>query len=111
MGMMRSLVRGARTRFAVVVPIVLATIIVGPSVASPTTKRDVPVASSDLNGLSVTAMSGAQYGVYTPIHVLTFNASQYTVQIGLARHAVDGGEQTPSCYVSIHRWLRRRRQR
>lgn len=96
MGMMRSLVRGARTRFAVVVPIVLATIIVGPSVASPTTKRDVPVASSDLNGLSVTAMSGAQYGVYTPIHVLTFNASQYTVQIGLARHAVDGGEQTPS---------------
>jgi exopolysaccharide biosynthesis protein len=90
------LVRDVRLRAVVAAALGVATIVVAPSVAAPTTKRDFSVAASDENGLSVVTMSGAQYGVYTSIHVLTFNASQYTVQIGLARHAVDGGEQTPS---------------
>ena len=32
----------------------------------------------------------------TQIHVLTFNGSQYSVAIGLAHDAIDGGIQTPS---------------
>jgi exopolysaccharide biosynthesis protein len=31
----------------------------------------------------------------TAIHVLAFTANQYTVKIGLAHHAIDGGVQTP----------------
>ncbi len=50
----------------------------------------------DEYGLNIFTMSGAQYGVYTPIHVLTFNEAQYTVNIDLANHAIDGGDQTPS---------------
>jgi trimeric autotransporter adhesin len=48
------------------------------------------------SGLTLSSISGARFGVYTPIHVLTFDASQYSLDIGLANHAIDGGEQTPS---------------
>lgn len=48
----------------------------------------------DEDGLNIFTINGAQYGVYTPVHVLTFNDAQYSVKIGLANHAIDGGEQT-----------------
>jgi hypothetical protein len=48
------------------------------------------------SGLSVRAINGAPYGVHAPIHVLTFNGSQYSTAIGLANHEIDGGLETPS---------------
>jgi len=47
-------------------------------------------------GLELDFINGAPYGIYAPIHVLTFSPSQYTVQVALANHALDGGLQTPS---------------
>jgi Phosphodiester glycosidase len=52
----------------------------------------MPRASS----LAVHAISGAPYGVRTPIHVLTFDPSQYTLEVDLANHSVDGTLETPS---------------
>jgi exopolysaccharide biosynthesis protein len=48
------------------------------------------------DGYFLYTISGATFGVNTPIHVLTFNSSQYSMKIGLARNAIDGGEETPS---------------
>jgi hypothetical protein len=47
-------------------------------------------------GLHIYEVDGRRYGLFTAIHVLAFSGSQYTVQIGLAHHAVDGGTQTTS---------------
>jgi len=60
--------------------------------------RVAPTASAttSTSGLHVFAINGRPYGVRTPIHVLTFSGSQYTVKIGIARQAIDGGLQTPS---------------
>jgi exopolysaccharide biosynthesis protein len=44
----------------------------------------------------VYTINGAPFGVYTPIRVLTFNASQFQLKIGLAKHAIDGGEEKTS---------------
>ncbi len=41
-------------------------------------------------------INGATFGVYTPIHVLTFDGSEFHLAIGLAHHAIDDGEQTTS---------------
>jgi exopolysaccharide biosynthesis protein len=41
-------------------------------------------------------INGAPFGVYTPIRVLTFNSSQFHVGIGLAKNAIDGGEEKTS---------------
>jgi Phosphodiester glycosidase len=80
----------------VVITLVAAIGVVPAMAASTRTSASVSDAATDANGLSLFTMSGATYGVYTPIHVLTFNVSQYVVQIGLAHNAIDGGEQTPS---------------
>ncbi|MFY9782900.1 MAG: phosphodiester glycosidase family protein [Acidimicrobiales bacterium] len=60
--------------------------------------KDNPIVSGKTSesGLSVYAISGASFGVYTPIHVLTFSTPRYKIAVGLANHAIDGGEQTPS---------------
>jgi exopolysaccharide biosynthesis protein len=97
----RGSTRGAGVRVVAVTVLVVATIVVAASTAAPISKVTsaaslTAVASSDENGLSISTMSGAQFGVYTPIHVLSFNESQYALQIGLANHAINGGEQTPS---------------
>jgi len=41
-------------------------------------------------------INGAPFGVYTPIRVLTFDSSQFQLKIGLAKHAIDGGEAKTS---------------
>lgn len=47
-------------------------------------------------GLSLRAVNGVRYGVRTPIRVLTFSGSQYSIAIDLANHEIDGGVETPS---------------
>ena len=60
--------------------------------------RVVPAASDTTseNGLHIYSINGRHYGVLTAIHVLAFSGTQYSVNIDLAKHAIDGGEQTPS---------------
>jgi exopolysaccharide biosynthesis protein len=60
--------------------------------------RDASAASATTsnNGLHIYAVNGRQFGVLTAIHVLSFSGSQYSVKIDLAKHAIDGGTQTPS---------------
>jgi hypothetical protein len=41
-------------------------------------------------------MNGASYGVHAAIRLLTFYGSQYTLKIGLADNAIDGGVERPS---------------
>jgi exopolysaccharide biosynthesis protein len=53
-------------------------------------------ATTSANGLHVYAINGRPYGVRTAIHVLTFNGSQFTVKIGLAKNTIDGGTQSTS---------------
>ena len=48
------------------------------------------------NGLDMYTINGAPFGVYTPIRVLTFNSAQFRVKIGLAKNAIDGGEEKTS---------------
>jgi exopolysaccharide biosynthesis protein len=50
----------------------------------------------DGGALALQTISGARFGVYAPIHVLSFGRSQYRLEIALANHAIDGGEETPS---------------
>jgi hypothetical protein len=68
-----------------------------PLTADSAASRVAPAASDTTgeNGLHIYAISGRQYGVFRAIHILTFSGSQYTLKIGLARHAIDGGAQTP----------------
>lgn len=51
---------------------------------------------SNTSGLHVTMINGRRFGVRSAIHVLRFNGAQFALKIGLARHALDGGVQTPS---------------
>jgi len=48
------------------------------------------------SGLHVFSINGHPYGIRTAIHVVTFDGTQFSVSIGLAQHAIDGGLQTPS---------------
>ncbi|HUY42513.1 MAG TPA: phosphodiester glycosidase family protein [Acidimicrobiales bacterium] len=48
------------------------------------------------SGLDLHSISGDRYGVRTSIHVLTFSGPQYSLEVGLANHGVDGGLETPS---------------
>jgi hypothetical protein len=48
------------------------------------------------NGINVYPMNGASYGVHASIRLLTFYGSQYTLKIGLANNAIDGGVEKPS---------------
>jgi hypothetical protein len=47
-------------------------------------------------GLHVFSVNGHPFSIRTPIHVLTFNGPQFSLSIGLAHHAIDGGLETPS---------------
>lgn len=51
---------------------------------------------SNLSGLHVTLLNGRRYGVKSTIHVVRFNHAHFTLKIGLAHNALDGGVQTPS---------------
>jgi len=78
----------------------LATIVVTSLFVMPLTRDIVAsasrTASHTASGLQVLAINGARYGVHAPIHVLTFNGSQYSLAIDLANHEIDGGLETPS---------------
>ncbi|MBW4029948.1 MAG: phosphodiester glycosidase family protein [Acidobacteria bacterium] len=86
--------------------LVAATVVVGFSLLPATSSgaspgavvRGVPEPSRDgpATALHIFAMSGRQFGVTTPVHVLTFGGSRYKFSIDLAKHAVDNGVQTPS---------------
>jgi exopolysaccharide biosynthesis protein len=54
-----------------------------------------PLASA-ATGLYSYPLSGASFGVSSPIHVVTFYGSDFAVKVGLARNTIDGGEETPS---------------
>jgi exopolysaccharide biosynthesis protein len=47
-------------------------------------------------GLYSYPISGSSFGVGSPIHVVTFYGSDFSVKVGLARNTIDGGEETPS---------------
>jgi hypothetical protein len=55
-----------------------------------------PHVSISQSGLHIFAIDGRPYGIRAPIHVLTFAGSQYSLAIGLAHGAIDGGLQKPS---------------
>jgi exopolysaccharide biosynthesis protein len=55
-----------------------------------------PSPRSSVNGLDMYTINGAPFGVYTPIRVLTFDSTQFQVRVGLAKHAIDGGEEKTS---------------
>jgi hypothetical protein len=78
------------------VHVALATIVVASLSAMPLAHDIVASASPGASELNVHAINGAKYGVRAPIHVLTFNGSQYSLAIGLANHEIDGGLETPS---------------
>ncbi len=67
-------------------------------------------ARTDADGLDMYTVNGAPFGVYTPIRVLTFDSSQFQLKIGLAKHAIDGGEEktssmcqsTPGCVAAVN---------
>jgi exopolysaccharide biosynthesis protein len=52
--------------------------------------------AASANGISVYPVSGAPFGVHAAIRLLTFFGSQYTLKIGLANNAIDGGLERPS---------------
>ena len=77
--------------------VALAMVMVASFTVMPFCVDAVASASSDTtSGLNVRAMNGAPYGVHTPIRVLTFSGSQYSLAIDLANHEIDGGVETPS---------------
>ena len=67
-------------------------VLTGSAHASGAPQANVTVSQS---GLHIFSINGRHFGVITQIHVLTFNGSQYSVAIGLAHDAIDGGIQTP----------------
>ena len=46
-------------------------------------------------GLHLFKIDGRRFGVRRIVHVLEFSGTQFSIQIGLAHHAIDGGRQTP----------------
>ncbi len=52
--------------------------------------------STSAGALAIRSVNGDRYGVRTAIRVLMFNASTYSLELGLANHAIDGGLETPS---------------
>lgn len=106
---LRRIARGRDLRIAATVVLVVAVFGLASVTAAPLTAvaaaKAAPAASgmTSKNGLHIYAISGRRYRVFTAIHVLTFAGSQYTVKIGLAHHAIDGGEQTPSsmCQTTV----------
>jgi hypothetical protein len=99
----RRLTSGPGFRAAAATAVILATIAILSSTAAPisvitseTGNARATSAATGENGLHVFAINGRPYGVFTAIHVLAFSEPQFTVEIDLAHHAIDGGKQTPS---------------
>src|SRR5271167_2154412 len=95
--------RGSRVSnacVAIVTTLVIATSSVATANAAsivPPSRLSTPLsARSSENGLDMYTINGAPFGVYTPIRVLTFDNSQFQLKIGLAKHAIDGGEAKTS---------------
>src|ERR1019366_8101640 len=97
----RRMTRGRGFRIAVATAALVATVGVASSAAVHLSV--VTAGATSANGLNIYTISGRQYGVFTAIHILTFSESLYSVKIGLAHHAIDGGEQTPSsmCQATV----------
>ncbi len=56
----------------------------------------VTAAAGSAVGIYVYPMDGASFGVHAAVRLLTFYGSQYSLEIGLAHNAIDGGVETPS---------------
>ncbi len=82
-------------RSAIIVAVIVAVVSYGlqGEVASTSSGASSP-------GINVYPMSGAPFGVHAAIRLLTFFGSQYTLKIGLANNAIDGGEEKPSSMCS-----------
>jgi len=95
--------RSARRQVAAVAATVAATTLMGITPAAsarPVVRGDmaktVAVASRTTStGLHLFKIDGRRFGVRRIVHVLEFNGPQFSLQIGLAHHAIDGGRQTP----------------
>jgi hypothetical protein len=77
----------------------VATILAALGFTIPVAKGNVALDASDSAssaGLALHTFSGAPYGVTTSIHELIFDGAQYSLDIGLANHEIDGGLETPS---------------
>ena len=48
------------------------------------------------HAVRVVTIDGATVGVRAPVHVVTLSGSSYSIAIGLANHAIDGGLERPS---------------
>ena len=75
---------------------------VGPLAAARTTPRVETARSAVVapratasTGLHLFKIDGRRFGVRRIVHVLEFSGTQFSIQIGLAHHAIDGGRQTP----------------
>jgi exopolysaccharide biosynthesis protein len=100
----------ATVRTAAVLAVALSTLVLLPAAnvqASGTTSSNVTVSQT---GLHIFSINGRPYGITTAIHILTFNGSQFSIAIGLAHHAIDGGlettssmcQSTPNCVAAIN---------
>ena len=65
-------------------------------VLGPTTVPVASAAGTTAPGPLVRGVSGARFGVHTPIRVVTFNGPTYSLAVGLANHTVDGTLERPS---------------
>jgi hypothetical protein len=76
----------------------MAVIVMMSAVAFGAEANIVPSSSgaASADGINVYPMSGAPFGVHAAIRLLTFFGSQYTLKIGLADSAIDGGVERPS---------------
>jgi hypothetical protein len=90
--------RSASCVAAVLTSVVIASYCVLPFSEDTATANLAPAASAATNGsgLALRTISGAQYGVTTSVHVLTFSGTQYSLAIDLANHDLAGGLETPS---------------
>lgn len=66
------------------------------SAVAPSTFASFTSHGASEGGLHVYEINGRRFGVLKAVHVLTFSSSQYTLKIGLAHNAIDGGRQTLS---------------
>jgi exopolysaccharide biosynthesis protein len=70
--------------------------VVAPTMAQAARGHHSPPHRSNLAGLHVSLVDGRRYGVKSTIHVVRFNEEHFTLKIGLAKNALDGGVETPS---------------
>lgn len=95
--------RTVLSALVVVLVVALTGLVTAPSTgAAPVASNLVPLSgvvttiAPESVGLQLHAMNGRRYGATGQIHYLEFMTGQYSLAIGLAHHAVDGGRQTTS---------------